>query len=300
MRRAGASSPPRAGSRTPGKSWTSSSARASRCSSPSEETERCGAHWTIQREIKKRGLAISVIGIPKTVDNDIAFVERTFGLETAFSVAAESIRSAHTEAIGAPNGIGIVKVMGRMSGYIAANAALALAEVNFCLIPEVPFGLDGQLRAALPCIEQRLRQRDHAVIIVAEGAGQEYVKDTTGKKDESGNPALGDIGVFLKDSIKKYFKEHTDLYVNIKYIDPSYMVRSVRGQRPRLHLLHPACAERGARGHGGKDGDHHRPVERPVHARSHRPCHLAAQGAFPRGPAVAFRPGGHGAARSGT
>ena len=97
----------------------------------------------IQREAKKRGLAISVIGIPKTVDNDIAFVERTFGLETAFSVAAESIRSAHTEAIGAPNGIGIVKVMGRMSGYIAANAALALAEVNFCLIPEVPFGMSG-------------------------------------------------------------------------------------------------------------------------------------------------------------
>jgi 6-phosphofructokinase 1 len=180
----------------------------------------------IQREVKKRGLAISVIGIPKTVDNDIAFVERTFGLETAFSVAAESIRSAHTEAIGAPNGIGIVKVMGRMSGYIAANAALALAEVNFCLIPEVPFGMSGSF-GLCALIEQRLRQRDHAVIIVAEGAGQELAKDTTGKKDESGNPALGDIGTYLKDAIKKYFKENTDLYVNIKYIDPSYMVRSV-------------------------------------------------------------------------
>ena len=160
------------------------------------------------------------------MDNDIAFVERTFGLETAFSVAAESIRSAHTEAIGAPNGIGIVKVMGRMSGYIAANAALALAEVNFCLIPEVPFGMEGSF-GLYALIEQRLRQRDHAVIIVAEGAGQESSKDTTGKKDESGNPALGDIGMFLKDAIKKYFKENTDLYVNIKYIDPSYMVRSV-------------------------------------------------------------------------
>jgi len=180
----------------------------------------------IQREIRKRGLKIAVIGIPKTVDNDIAFVERTFGLETAFSVAAESIRSAHTEAIGAPCGVGIVKVMGRMSGYIAANAALALAEVNFCLIPEVPFGMDGSF--GLNClVEQRLRQRDHAVIIVAEGAGQDYVKDATGKKDDSGNPALGDIGMFLRDSIKKYFKENTNLYVNIKYIDPSYMVRSV-------------------------------------------------------------------------
>ena len=100
--------------------------------------------WEIYREVKKRGLSISVVGIPKTVDNDISFVERTFGLETAFSVAAESIRSAHTEAIGAPYGIGIVKVMGRGSGFIAANAALALAEVNFVLIPEVPFGLDGE------------------------------------------------------------------------------------------------------------------------------------------------------------
>jgi 6-phosphofructokinase 1 len=180
----------------------------------------------IHREIKKRGLPIAVVGIPKTIDNDIAFVERTFGLETAFSVAAESIRSAHTEAIGAPNGIGIVKVMGRMSGYIAANAALALNEVNFCLIPEVPFGLEGSF-GLYALTEQRLRQRDHAVIIVAEGAGQEFVEDKSGKKDESGNVVLGDIGVFLKGSLKKYFKEHTDLYVNIKYIDPSYMVRSV-------------------------------------------------------------------------
>jgi len=180
----------------------------------------------ISREIKKRRLPISVIGIPKTIDNDIAFVERTFGLETAFSVAADSIRSAHTEAIGAPNGIGIVKVMGRMSGYIAANAALALNEVNFCLIPEVSFGLEGSF-GLFALTEQRLRQRDHAVIIVAEGAGQELVEDKSGKKDESGNAVLGDIGVFLKSSLKKYFKEHTDLYVNIKYIDPSYMVRSV-------------------------------------------------------------------------
>jgi len=184
-----------------------------------------GAH-TLHEEIRKRGLPISVIGIPKTVDNDISFVERTFGLETAFSVAAESIRSAHTEAIGAPNGIGIVKVMGRMSGFIAANAALALAEVNFVLIPEVPFGLEGK-SGLFALVEDRLRKRDHAVIIVAEGAGQEYVKDPAGRKDESGNIVLGDIGLFLKDALKKYFKERTDIYVNIKYIDPSYMVRSV-------------------------------------------------------------------------
>jgi 6-phosphofructokinase 1 len=176
--------------------------------------------------VKRRGLPIAVIGIPKTIDNDISYVERTFGLETAFSIASESIRSAHTEAVGAPFGIGIVKVMGRMSGYIAANAALALSEVNFVLVPEVPFGLQGP-QGLFALLEKRLRSRDHAVIIVAEGAGQEYVVDPSGKKDESGNAVLGDIGIFLKTEIKKYFRDHTDMYVNIKYIDPSYLVRAV-------------------------------------------------------------------------
>jgi len=180
----------------------------------------------IAEEVKRRGLHIAVIGIPKTIDNDIAFVERTFGLETAFSIASESIRAAHTEAIGAPNGIGLVKVMGRMSGYIAANAALALSEVNFVLVPEVPFGLEGP-SGLFALLENRLRSRNHAVIIVAEGAGQDYVLDASGKKDESGNPVLGDIGVFLKGEIKKYFRDRTDIYVNIKYIDPSYLVRAV-------------------------------------------------------------------------
>lgn len=177
-------------------------------------------------EIKARGLKIGVVGIPKTVDNDISFVEKTFGLETAFSVAADAIKCAHTEAIGAPNGISIVKVMGRMSGFIAANAALAMSEVNFVLIPEVPFGLEGE-GGLFKLLEDRLRKRGHAVIIVAEGAGQNYVVDASAKHDASGNLVLGDIGIFLKDSIKEYFKKRTDIYVNMKYIDPSYLVRAV-------------------------------------------------------------------------
>jgi 6-phosphofructokinase 1 len=180
----------------------------------------------IYLEISRRGLKIAVIGIPKTVDNDIAFVKKTFGLETAFSVAAEAIRGAHTEARGAPFGVGIVKVMGRMSGFIAANAALALNEVNYVLIPEIPFDLEGD-RGLFVSLEKRLRRRGHAVIIVAEGAGQKFVEVGGERKDDSGNPVLGDIGIFLKTAIKKYFKEHTDLYINVKYIDPSYMVRSV-------------------------------------------------------------------------
>ena len=181
---------------------------------------------SIYEEIGRRRLDIGVIGIPKTIDNDISFVEKTFGLETAFSIAADAIRCAHIEARGAPYGIGLVKVMGRMSGFIAANAALALNEVNFVLIPEVPFDLEGP-QGLLKSLEKRLRDRGHAVIILAEGAGQQYIEPGADRRDDSGNPALGDIGIFLKTEIKRYFKENTELYVNLKYIDPSYLVRAV-------------------------------------------------------------------------
>jgi len=180
----------------------------------------------IYREIKRRGLPIAVIGVPKTIDNDIAFVKKTFGLETAFAVAAEAIRSAHIEALGAPCGLGIVKVMGRLSGFIAANAALALPEVNFVLIPEVPFDLEGP-RGLYAVLEQRLRRRGHAVIIVAEGAGQRHLGVKAEARDDSGNLLLGDIGILLKTRVKQHFRDHAELSVNIKYIDPSYLVRSV-------------------------------------------------------------------------
>ncbi|MBN1836503.1 MAG: ATP-dependent 6-phosphofructokinase [Spirochaetales bacterium] len=189
----------------------------------------------IFEEITRRGLKISIVGIPKTIDNDIAYVRKTFGLETAFAAAAEAIRSAHTEAIGAPCGIGLVKVMGRMSGFIAANAALALNEVNFVLVPEISFDLEGP-KGLFTVLEERLRRRGHAVLIAAEGAGQKYVAaggcgtdglGAAGRTDASGNPVLGDIGIFLQEEIRRYFKEKTDVSVNIKYIDPSYQVRSV-------------------------------------------------------------------------
>ncbi len=179
----------------------------------------------IEEEIEKRRLKISVIGIPKTIDNDIPYVEKTFGLETAFAVAAEAIRSAHTEAVGAPGGVGLVKVMGRYSGFIAANAALALNEVNFVLVPEIPFDLEGP-KGFLALLKKRLQAKDHAVIVVAEGAGQEFFEKQTGATDTSGNRKLGDIGLFLKDAITAYFsRERMD--VNMKYIDPSYLIRSV-------------------------------------------------------------------------
>lgn len=176
----------------------------------------------ITDEILKRGLPMSVIGIPKTIDNDILYTERTFGFETAFSQAVEAIRSAHVEAKGAQNGIGLVKLMGRESGYIAANAAIASQDVNFVLIPEVPFDLEGP-NGLYEHLRKRLESRNHAVVVVAEGAGQKFVKQ--GGKDASGNVKLGDIGLFIRDDFKRYFDSMT-FPTTIRYIDPSYMIRS--------------------------------------------------------------------------
>lgn len=184
-----------------------------------------GAH-EVYREIKRRKMKIAVVGIPKTIDNDIVYVDRTFGFETAFSLAVDAIASAHVEALGALNGIGLVKLMGRESGYIAANAALATNDVNFVLIPEVDFDLNGP-NGFLSHLEKRVLERRHAVICVAEGVGQNWIiKDRRNvRKDASGNAKLGDIGVFLKDVISRHFADR-DIPYSIKYIDPSYMIRS--------------------------------------------------------------------------
>ncbi|MFH1092124.1 MAG: ATP-dependent 6-phosphofructokinase [Pseudomonadota bacterium] len=182
-----------------------------------------GAHLMAE-EIKKRGLKIAVVGVPKTIDNDIRLVSRSFGFETAVATAAEVIRSAHTEALGAPHGIGLVKLMGRESGFIAATASLAQGEANYVLIPESDFDLDGE-DGLLKELEQRLKKRKHAVIVVAEGAGQKFFADMPEAFDASGNRRLGDIGTYLGERIKKYFKE-INMTINLRYMDPSYLIRS--------------------------------------------------------------------------
>jgi 6-phosphofructokinase 1 len=175
----------------------------------------------IAQEITDRNLKIGVIGIPKTIDNDISYIEQSFGFATAVSEATISIYSAHTEAEGARNGIGLVKLMGREAGFIAAYACLANSDANYCLVPEVRFTLDGLAGA----LEERLARRHHAVIVVGEGAGQELMAETQ-QRDASGNVRFGDIGTFLKEQITAYFKEAgTD--ITLKYIDPSYNIRSV-------------------------------------------------------------------------
>ena len=175
----------------------------------------------IAQEVARRGLKIGIIGIPKTIDNDISFIEQTFGFDTASSEARRAIYAAHSEAMGARNGIGLVKLMGRDSGFIAAYAVLANSQVNFCLVPELPFRLDAFLKA----LEERLAQRGHAVIVAAEGAGQDILAETA-ERDASGNIRYVDIGLFLRDRIKAHFSQ-TGRQVELKYIDPSYIIRSL-------------------------------------------------------------------------
>ena len=178
----------------------------------------------IHQEVTKRDRKIAVVGIPKTIDNDINFISRSFGFETAVDAATQAIACAHSEAIGMHNGIGIVKLMGRESGFIAAHATLSLSIVNFLLIPETLFQLEGE-GGFLPALETRLRQRKHAVVVVAEGAGQ-HLMPATNEQDSSGNIALQDVGDFLQAKIKEYFQEK-NMAVGVKYIDPSYIVRAV-------------------------------------------------------------------------
>jgi len=201
----------------------------------------------IADEVERRGLEISVVGIPKTIDNDIKFIDRSFGFETAYATAMHAITAAHCEARGALNGVGLVKLMGRHSGFIACHAALACSLVNFVLIPEVPFKLEGE-GGFFEVLHQRLRKKAHAVVVVAEGAGQNLA-ESSGVADASGNVKLMDIGTFLAERIKSHFKE-MNVELNLKYIDPSYIIRSVPATpadsvfcwRLAQHAVHAAMA----------------------------------------------------------
>ncbi len=172
---------------------------------------------------KKR--PISIVGIPKTIDNDISFTDRTFGFETAVYAAAPVISCAHDEAKGAYNGIGLIRLMGRDSGFIAAAATLANSVVNFCMVPEVPFELTGP-RGFLGALKQRLLKKHHAVIVVAEGAGQDLFAGEPEQRDASGNVLHHDIGLFLRRKIEEYMTAE-EVEHHVKYFDPSYQVRSV-------------------------------------------------------------------------
>lgn len=175
----------------------------------------------LYQEARSRGHALSVVGVPKTIDNDVAFVSRTFGFISAVDEATRVLDCAHTEARSVPGGIGLVKLMGRYAGFITAGATVASQDVNFALIPEVPFALESFLAA----LKERMLTKSHAVIAVAEGAGQELLVGDGTERDASGNVKLKDIGPFLRERIKEYFKAE-GIPVVVRYFDPSYQVRS--------------------------------------------------------------------------
>lgn len=201
-------------------------------------------------EARARGHALSVVGIPKTIDNDVRFVSRSFGFGTAVDEAVHIINSAHTEARSVDNGVAVVKLMGRHAGFIAAAATVASQDVNFCLVPEVPFTLQGE-RGLFAALERRLSRKGHAVVVVAEGAGQHLLAANSAgeNRDESGNAKLADIGHFLRDQLNAHFKAR-EIEMTLRYFDPSYQIRgrpansedAVLCDRLGRHAVHAAMA----------------------------------------------------------
>ncbi|XP_062090947.1 ATP-dependent 6-phosphofructokinase 3-like [Humulus lupulus] len=182
----------------------------------------------IFEEIKRRGLKVSVAGIPKTIDNDIPVIDRSFGFDTAVEEAQRAINAAHVEACSIENGIGVVKLMGRYSGFIAMYATLASRDVDCCLIPESPFYLEGP-GGLFEYIEKRLKENGHLVLVIAEGAGQELLSESMHmeKEDASGNKVLKDVGLWISQRIKDHFAKQRKMAITLKYIDPTYMIRAV-------------------------------------------------------------------------
>jgi 6-phosphofructokinase 1 len=204
-----------------------------------------GGH-ALYHEASRRGHSLAVVGIPKTIDNDVRYVSRTFGFGTAVDEAVRVIDSAHTEARSVDNGVSVVKLMGRHAGFIAAAATVASQDVNFCLVPEQPFALEGLLAA----LERRLEKKEHAVMVVAEGAGQDLL-GKSGEKDASGNAKLQDIGHFMRDAIGAHFKSR-GIGMTMRYFDPSYQIRGCAANtedallcdRLGRHAVHAAMSGR--------------------------------------------------------
>ncbi|KAK4354663.1 hypothetical protein RND71_026857 [Anisodus tanguticus] len=180
----------------------------------------------IFEEIRRRGLNVAVAGIPKTIDNDIPVIDKSFGFDSAVEEAQRAISAAHVEATSFENGIGLVKLMGRDSGFIAMYATLASRDVDCCLIPESPFYLEGR-GGLFEYIEHRLRDNGHMVIVIAEGAGQELVSESLKSSDPSGNKLLHDVGLWISERIKEHFSKQKKMVINLKYIDPTYMIRAI-------------------------------------------------------------------------
>ncbi|CAI0425683.1 unnamed protein product [Linum tenue] len=206
----------------------------------------------IYEEVRRRGLKVAVAGIPKTIDNDIPVIDKSFGFDTAVEEAQRAINAAHVEAESAENGIGLVKLMGRYSGFIAMYATLASRDVDCCLIPESPFYLKGE-GGLFEFVEKRLKESGHMVIVVAEGAGQELLSESKSMTDASGNKLLQDVGLWLSQNIKDHMKAQK-MSINLKYIDPTYMIRAIpsnASDNVYCTLLAQSCVHGAMAGYSG-------------------------------------------------
>ncbi len=260
-------------------------------SSSSAETARLRGAQDIVAEVTKRDLKISVVGIPKTIDNDLEYMDKSFGFETAFAEAVRTVRCAHSEAQGYPNGVGLVKLMGRDSGFIAAFAALAENSVNYVLIPEVPF----QLRASTGCSRAwkiGSPRRGHAVVVVAEGAGQHLMQSDPSATDASGNLKYGDIGPFLKKADRESFQGERE--GNQHQVYRSELRHSQRaGFAAGRDLLPAPGPECSPRRDGGQDEHGRRPLAWPLRQPADERRHRAAAEGQPAGRFVGHGAGSH-------
>ncbi len=250
---------------------------------------RSAGAFALDQELRRRHAKIAIVGIPKTIDNDVPFVRLSFGYTTALEKAEEVVRCAHVEARNAINGIGFVKLMGRHAGFIAAGASVVSQEVDFTLIPEIPFPLDGE-NGFLSALERRIRNRSHAVIVVAEGAGQHLFAGEPERRDASGNLLSQDIGEFLREKIKAHFTR-CNLPIARKYFDPSYLIRSVPANVYDRFLCNQLGRSAVHAGMAGKSGvmigsEHGRSIHVPIPTVVSQTKKLDVSGELSRGSGV--------------
>jgi len=158
-------------------------------------------------------IPMSVVGIPKTIDNDIGIIDRSFGFESAVAEAKVAIKSAKVEASCAPNGIGVVKLMGRDSGYIAAHSTISShGDVDLLLIPELKIDFDVDSSTNIfNHLHNTLLNKGHAVVVLSEGAGAEHLLQETTRNSKTSadgtQPKLPPIGIYMKKRIQDYFNQ---------------------------------------------------------------------------------------------
>jgi phosphofructokinase-like protein len=157
-----------------------------------------GGEDTLGVATKLHELGVHVVGVPKTIDNDLNATDYTFGFDTAVNIAMEAIDRLHTTAESHHRAL-IVEVMGRHAGWIALHAGLA-GGANVILIPEQPFSIE----KVCDYVESRFQSHYAPILVVAEGAVPIEGQQALGSRgvDAFGHARLGGIGEWLAGQIE--------------------------------------------------------------------------------------------------